>query len=1053
MKTAISRLAFISIVLFNVCLAQHDYSPADTTQARQLIKEVDSLTSAQKYQEALSKAQEVHDLYINALGPKSEEAIRSLERVALGHEYLGDYSKAIGLYQKSIEIQNQKYGEGAIEMAVTLNKIGLCYESLQSYNDALKAYKDACSLLETHTPTDTSAMIRSLTRMGQSFYSIGEWDSSIITINQGLEWMERKYGEGYEYAGNWFETAGICYQNQQAYDKALSYYEKALEIRLANESQHRYLGYSYLNMSDFYNNVGDYDKAIQYAKAAQSYYSQAFGDDFHLIINCYRTLGFSYYEKDKYDEAISYFQLALEQHKKVYRDKKTSSLADIYLLIGNCYGEKWEKEKAIEYHEKAKEMFIEQLGENHPLSVTSNINIGVSLYFLRQFEEAEKYFNESLGLFRANPKWGGPSSNLLLNFGILNHFQGNYALADSFFLESLKRLNFRGSQALDSIKSIPTLIIHLNYILRYYYEQLANSPSADRLEKIKKLISEGQSIYSYQEKLLTQASMSFLALHSHIFFEQALDTYFCSFRDMNNSKEIDSLYAFFEYSKAFSLRSYISDFKSRNFAGVPVSLTDYDRKLRVELNQYQSKIQQLLQSEVPQKDSLLLPLYDGALQLRKSLDSLKQVIEADYPAYYRLKYEHRVASSQSVQDFLQEDQAMIEYFVGDSSLFILSITKDTMAIQKLPKTFPLEAWVEAFRAGIYAPILGSADYESSSKKYREAAYQLYQILVGSIDISLPKKLIIVPDGVLGYIPFDALLMDKPDSGKRPGNYPYLLNEHQVSYAYSATLLLEMAKRKNRANKSLLALAPTFFRDEKADSTQDILATRRGLTPLTHNVPEVNSIHNMIGGNSFVGPNATVGQFREAAQDYQIIHLSTHGKADDRTGDYSYLAFQGATPTGDSVLYVRDLYNMKLNADMVVLSACETGLGELQRGEGILSMARGFTYAGAKSIINTLWAVNDASTQYIMERFYLHLKSGATKDAALHQSKRDYLNNYGNRADPYYWAAFVPVGDMDPISFSMKISSLQAILVGIILVLLILLGVFLLRRNTGFSSRS
>ena len=179
--------------------------------------------------------------------------------------------------------------------------------------------------------------------------------------------------------------------------------------------------------------------------------------------------------------------------------------------------------------------------------------------------------------------------------------------------------------------------------------------------------------------------------------------------------------------------------------------------------------------------------------------------------------------------------------------------------------------------------------------------------------------------------------------------------------------------------------------------------------------------------------------------YSVIHLSTHGKADDRVGDYSFLAF---TEIPDSLeneyLYVRDLYNLRLNADMVVLSACETGIGELQRGEGILSLARGFTYAGAKSIINSLWSVNDQSTKFLMERFYTYLLEGLDKDAALRQAKLDYLAS-GENADPYFWAAFVPVGDMSPVELKDKNINWLWGLGGISLVAILLVW---LRRGRG-----
>ena len=115
--------------------------------------------------------------------------------------------------------------------------------------------------------------------------------------------------------------------------------------------------------------------------------------------------------------------------------------------------------------------------------------------------------------------------------------------------------------------------------------------------------------------------------------------------------------------------------------------------------------------------------------------------------------------------------------------------------------------------------------------------------------------------------------------------------------------------------------------------------------------------------------------------------------------------------GEQFLYNRDLYNLTLNAEMVVLSACETGIGELQKGEGIISLARGFSYAGAKSIITTLWSINDEKSKELMLSFYSNLKEGQTKDAALRQAKLDFIHKYSHRAHPFFWAAFIPIGDM------------------------------------------
>lgn len=164
----------------------------------------------------------------------------------------------------------------------------------------------------------------------------------------------------------------------------------------------------------------------------------------------------------------------------------------------------------------------------------------------------------------------------------------------------------------------------------------------------------------------------------------------------------------------------------------------------------------------------------------------------------------------------------------------------------------------------------------------------------------------------------------------------------------------------------------------------------------------------------------LAEFLRAAPEYRILHLATHGKADDRLGDYAWLAFAvPGSPGRFEPLFARDIYDLRLNAELVVLSACQTGTGRLRRGEGIISLARAFARAGARSLLTTLWSVSDSPTQTITTGFHQYLAGqAAPKDKALQQAKLDYLagsRGSGNLAHPYYWAGFLLVGDARALS--------------------------------------
>ncbi len=376
-------------------------------------------------------------------------------------------------------------------------------------------------------------------------------------------------------------------------------------------------------------------------------------------------------------------------------------------------------------------------------------------------------------------------------------------------------------------------------------------------------------------------------------------------------------------------------------------------------------------------------------------------------------------SLQYVQDtLLHPGQTLLEYFVGDSNVFIFVIRPDTFQLVQIKKDFPLEEWVSLLRQCITSNLeIGQPVSSTNITKYANIASALYKKLVAPVQSLLTIELTIVPDGVLGYLPFEALLVDSTDRPDRFHECHYLLQDYVISYAYSATFQREMINKEHYAKPThtLAAFAPYYSGDTtllaKSYTSNDVI--RKGLGPLQFSGEECYSICKKMGGDLFVSKDATEDQFTSIAGKYQILHLATHGQVNDRLSDYSFLAF---TEQKDSIenelLYIRELYNIQLNADLVVLSACETGVGELQKGEGVISLARAFAYAGAKSIITTLWRVDDANTKDLMISFYSNLKSGMNKDSALTKAKRDFLKNHtGSNAHPFYWAPFIGIGDM------------------------------------------
>ncbi|MCG8615075.1 MAG: CHAT domain-containing protein, partial [Desulfobacterales bacterium] len=322
--------------------------------------------------------------------------------------------------------------------------------------------------------------------------------------------------------------------------------------------------------------------------------------------------------------------------------------------------------------------------------------------------------------------------------------------------------------------------------------------------------------------------------------------------------------------------------------------------------------------------------------------------------------------------------------------------------------------------------------------YVKSAYNLYSILLESdYEILEGKKLIVVPDDKLSYIPFDAMLTAESDTSRLNfRKLPYLVKEYPISYTYSATLLFDYFENEKEAQKDLLAFAPIYTGADILNAGQDTL--RSGLLPIPAVDQEVESISNYVSTDKYMDSLAQEKTFKKLAPHYDILHLAMHTIINDTLPMFSKLAFSSPN-SGDSEdgwLNTNEIYTMDLKARMAVLSACNTGSGKLQKGEGVMSLARGFLYAGCPSIVMTLWEVEDESGVNIMSDFYRLLSKGKSKNEALRLAKLGHIENADPlKAHPHYWLGYVAVGNPDPLYFSKDIYFILVVFGLVILVLI------------------
>lgn len=366
--------------------------------------------------------------------------------------------------------------------------------------------------------------------------------------------------------------------------------------------------------------------------------------------------------------------------------------------------------------------------------------------------------------------------------------------------------------------------------------------------------------------------------------------------------------------------------------------------------------------------------------LGSQVSELERALARDYPHFFNpaLEVENTVVAA------LAPGETLLTYFAGDNTIEILIFQKDKPAAwHSIPYDDALQTLLNRFFA-FYA---NSAAMLNEPAAYLQTAFALWQKIIPA-EAAAAQRLLVIPDGLLNFIPFEALVAEMPAAGATLKNAAYVVTRQEVRYAWSIAVLQQQNSLPRRAEQHMLAIAPGFANSE------------RGLSPLTAGTQEWRSAGT--GITVLANERADLKHLLNEAARYRILHFSTH-------------AFADATPRIeliDQALLLPDIYTLPLNADLVVLSACQTGLGIEQKGEGVMSLARAFAQAGTAGVVSSLWSVNDRSTASILDLFYQQIREGLPVSAALRQAKLAYIKGPKTNAalqSPYFWAGQVLVG--------------------------------------------
>lgn len=848
---------------------------------------------------------------------------------------------------------------------------------------------------------------------------------------------------------------GVLYYETGEYETALEKTTRALEVALGDMTAREdtvFVARSYNNIGLFYIELGDLYKAEDYCNNALQLFKKlgTFFDAATTNLN----LGEFFARQGKLEEALQFYQegiKALEKSRGIAEHKLDRSFINMYNGIGDVATQLRQYDEAFSALSKSLEIH-----KHEPVKKDETFSVLGKYYrYIRKYSKSLDYYQQ--GLFICKNTYGEihPSTaKFYFDLGQTEQKRGNRIAAKKYYDAAKATLGVPSAQKItsflihkDSVDNIPDKSLLLKILdaksrlfldegnLELAYETARNAVFL--LEIMRNgFKEEGSKLFILQKMIPTYELLINVAYDLH---------------QQKGNKQylyLEEIFQLIEKSKGMLLLDALKAEEARNFGNVPKELLDEERRLARERVRYEKL---LFEARTINDQETINTQQKELLKLKRSSEKLQTTLENNYPKYHDLKYNTKIATLQQVQKDLDEKTALIEYFVGNDKIYIFSVYKDTAWITPVPMSNQFVVSIKGLRASLTDVFMLTKNLEASYLLFAKNARTIYQ---KNLEPALKKegieRLIIIPDGMLNYVPFDVLLTEKPDyKHQNFRNLSYLIKKYHINYHYSSTLRL-FSRPSVKTNGEMLAMASSY--------NQEQFINMKGLGRKEHKIrssvgdlpgakKEVEYLSNTFAGTFLYGETANEESFKKlsAKAPYSVIHLAMHGIVDAKQPEYSSLVFTySGNKKEEDLLHAYELNLLDINTDLVVLSACETGFGRYERGEGVVSLGRGFMYAGAPSLVMTLWPINDKATSVLISEFYNELAAGHGKDEAMRKAKMTYLDKAQHiTAHPFFWASFINLGDYKPIYLKKSWAWWQIIIIGLIVVFFV---VVLMRRR-------
>ena len=753
----------------------------------------------------------------------------------------------------------------------------------------------------------------------------------------------------------------------------------------------------YNSLGALYYESGNYHQSMNYFTKALKCIQKTKSDQTAAVVNFQNNIAACLNKLESYREALSIY------HSIVQQNILTSH---IYQNMGNAYRGLGEYRKALNYFRRA-----------DPGKTPGVQNeIAFAYIKLKKYDSANYWLNRSLLQFSRK------GAENRISIGMNNLYRSDLLMAQGKVSAALPALqkailafanNFNGTDAYTNPSNFVGSFASYKLFDALSRKAIVFKTLYQHTGSMKDLIASlntaeaAINLLRYIERNYeTDDARLFLKKNSHDLYRNALNICVALYDKTNDRTYLEKAFVLTEQNKASVLAININERNLKRQQGIPPALVQREKNLRFNISRLQLKIDN--PGSTAEYNSLVEEKLNDEIELLRLMNEYEKI-----NSYYSVKFSDRSPTLKDLQKSLNNHQAVISFYAGDSVLHAFVVSKSSFEHITIPAYLQLQLQIQKF-------VFQLRQVENGRRfKGGQTSSEIYNaLIVPLMTFADPQdEWIIIPDGILSYLPFESL--------QEQADGPYLLESRTISYHFSAQMLQQSAHQEaQRGEYKVLAFAP--FANYKYPGYGPWKALPSSKTEI-----------GKLPGSSYFDELATRETFVDKANQFPVIHLASHAVSNITDPSLSYISFFGSG-IDSGKLYLRELYGIEMDSvAMVIISACEAGDGKLVNSEGVISLSRGFAYAGCRSTVTSLWKANDASTAAILQKFHMYLQKGYSRARALQQAKLDYLKGNALNRSPGYWAHLVLFGESKPLIE--KNNELRWLWIGAALILVIGFG--------------